>query len=294
MERVVEQIVEVPIPETIIREVKVPVYEVEEIIENVPVETIVEEIVEVPKVIEVEKWVEVPRVEYNDTVVEKIVKKQVLVKQPQPVTEYLDVKVSTESGSVEILEKTDAVPVKKQEVVTKIDTKDASQTTWYPTLEVKGQSQEVEKPKFQIVKKRVEKLVPNVVERVVQKPVEVKHTILKEKVVPVYSEEVIKKEVEVVTPNIVHMNTKKKLKRQVLKTKDVPVPIIVDVNKEKYFEQEVTKELPLRGSPYLNAVLKEVPVVVPCQSNEGTPAPAPALALTTTLAPVVVKPLGLR
>lgn len=284
-EREVVAVVEIPEPKYVYREVEVPVYEVEEILENVPVETIVEELVEVPKIVEIEQFIKVHRIEYNDTVVEKSIKKQVIQKVPKTVPKYKDKVVSVQSAVLDITQETKIVPVKSQLAISAVQVINLTETLSIPILNLTQTTKSHIVQKNVTVKKRVEKLVPKVVERVFQKHVEVLKEVVVERVVPIYTERLVRRLVEVNVSKVVEKRVQKKLTTQKIKAKRVSKDKVVELSVETANIKDIEKEVVLKGQSAPKTTFKEVPVPVPCGVNVGA-----AVEPTTTAAPIVVAP----
>eukprot|EP00440_Ansanella_granifera_P002443 gb/GFBE01002654.1/.p1 GENE.gb/GFBE01002654.1/~~gb/GFBE01002654.1/.p1 ORF type:complete len:1240 (+),score=421.09 gb/GFBE01002654.1/:1-3720(+) len=274
VEREVVQTMEVAEPVFVTKEVEVPVYEIEEVIVEIPKVTVVEEIVEVPRIVEIEKILEVPTVEYNDIIVEKVLKKHVKqVKQVGKVI-YVDKVVNQNTDNILVKEKVVSVPLSVQVPAYSKGEETHTQTFTSKTMSLTEQKKEVTKTKNVVAKKRIERLVPKEVVKVIKKEVDVVKEVLVEKVVPVYKETLVKKKVEVPLMAVKELVVKKDLKRQVLK----PVSVVnfkkVPLNIEVGHPKTVTLEVPVRTSLKPVVKTKQVPIAVPCGANDISASPA--------------------
>eukprot|EP00931_Biecheleriopsis_adriatica_P099730 TRINITY_DN7442_c0_g1_i8.p1 TRINITY_DN7442_c0_g1~~TRINITY_DN7442_c0_g1_i8.p1 ORF type:complete len:1370 (-),score=378.51 TRINITY_DN7442_c0_g1_i8:81-4190(-) len=269
IEKEVEQTVEIPEPVYVEKEVEVPLYEIEEVIVEVPKVTVLEEIVEVPRIVEIEKVVEVPRIEYQDVIVEKVVKKKVKQVRQKPKIIHVDKVVKKNTDTLSVSEIVTEVPFKVQVPKYSNEVQKHAQTTTHRTMDLTAMRSEVNVSKKVTAKKKMERLIPKEVRKVVKKRVEVKRELIQEKVVPVYKETVVKKQVTVPSIAVKEWVVKKPIKQEVLKTSTSTVNKPVDLTFEQAVNrtnttkvQVITDLKPLRKT-------KEVPIAVPCSSEEA-------------------------
>eukprot|EP00933_Yihiella_yeosuensis_P023846 TRINITY_DN18533_c0_g1_i1.p1 TRINITY_DN18533_c0_g1~~TRINITY_DN18533_c0_g1_i1.p1 ORF type:complete len:957 (-),score=216.18 TRINITY_DN18533_c0_g1_i1:384-3254(-) len=264
--KVAEEIrtVKVPVPNYVNKTVIVPVYEIIEVEVEVPKETVVEEVVEVPVVVEVEKVVEVLQIQYNDTVVEKVVKKRVKQRKQSPERVTRQKLVSKEVEQLSLKEDHQKVPVKVQMAKTVPSKTNASRVTEVEVLNLQRQNFEhVRKKKVQVTK-RVEKLVPKMVERVVKKEVEVVKEVYSEKVVPIYKERVKQKPINVDTYSVETSIVPVKMRWQAVQTRDVAEKRTVALTVQEGVLKNSTKEVEVLSGGSHNVKTVKVPVPVPC------------------------------
>jgi len=256
--------IEIPYPVYVDREVIVPVYQVDEVVVEIPKVTYVEELVEVPRIIEVDKIVEVPRVEYNDVVLEKIVKVPVqrIVQRPRP--RVLSKVVNKNTEKLESHETISSVSLTVQVPKYSPYFLQVNQTSRVRQLSLTTNTSQVNKTKVVIAKKRVERLVPRVVSKVIQKPVEVVREMVVEKVVPIYKETVIDREVQVPVVAVKEWVVHKNLKRQMVTVKQVQVEKVVQLKYEVPVNITQNKQVQVKGTMAPKIVYKNVPVAVPC------------------------------
>lgn len=281
VEREVIQTMQVAEPVYVDRVVEVPVYEVEEVIVEVPKVTVVEEVVEVPRVIEIERIVEVPTVEYNDVVVEKVIKKHVKQKKEKENVIYVDKVVEKHVEHMAIDNQIKYVDLKVQVPNYRTQVKEVVQTNYKKELAVSKNTVNAVRPKEVEVKKKVERLVPNEIVKIVQKHVEVLHETITEKVVPVYKETVVRKEVKVPVIAVREIVVKKQLLQQVANSTSSTFQKTVDLYVEHSENQTSRKEVPIRTMLKPIVAEREVPIAVPCGGTGAAPAPSPAEAPAT-------------
>jgi len=255
--------VEVLVPHYIEEIVEVPVYEIEEEIVEVNKTVVIEEIVEVPKIIDVERIVEVPTIEYNDTIVEKIVKKksQQKVQTAVPIQQTKEVYLKREV--LDVSERRTSVPLTVQSANFVQRNQTANKTTKSDILDLTQETVTTKIKKVVKTKKRVEVLVPKYVEVVTQRYVEVFKEIIVETVEPIYKEEIVQKFVEVPVYTVNKQIVEKELIQEQSEVKEVvkskPVNLLVEsqVNKKVVKEERVV-------SQYAAVQQKNVSVPVPC------------------------------
>eukprot|EP00933_Yihiella_yeosuensis_P050875 TRINITY_DN48682_c0_g1_i1.p1 TRINITY_DN48682_c0_g1~~TRINITY_DN48682_c0_g1_i1.p1 ORF type:complete len:945 (+),score=280.66 TRINITY_DN48682_c0_g1_i1:159-2993(+) len=265
--KIVEEIrkVEVPVPNFINKTVTVPVYEVVEENIEVPTEVVVEEIIEIPVVVEVEKIVEVPTIQYNDTYVEKVVKKKVLSKN-QVGEAVTSKKLATRLvESLNIKEDRKNVKVNVQVAKHVPTATHATKTTTKAVLDLERKSTSEIKKKVVNVKKKVEKLVPKNVERIVQVEVEVLKEVIAERVVPKHKETVKQKVVNVDVYSIEEVEVKKQLKWQSIQPREINVKKEVELKVQQGVVAHKNKEVELLDSETPIVKFVKVPVPVPCK-----------------------------
>jgi len=284
VETPVEQVVEVPEHIYIDREVIVPVYEVEEVIVEVPKITIIEEIVEVPRIVEIQKIVEVPVIEYNDIVVEKVIHKHVLQTKQVPNITTVDKVVFENSETLHLDESVKSVPFQVE--VPSWTATEMSVTQKNINREVGDITQkvsEVEVPKEVIVTRRVERLVPREVIKIIKVNVEILREVIVEKVVPIIKETIVKKEVKVPVMAVKEIVVKKPVKQQVVtassRTIEKPVELKVEFAVNRTTEVQVPISLSLK--PRIRT--KDVNIAIPCANSvpppsTTSPGPGPAPA----------------
>lgn len=276
VEREVIQEMQVAEPVYVDRIVEVPVYEVEEVIVEVLKVTIVEEIVEVPRIIEIERIVEVPTVEYNDVVVERVVKKRVKQKQAKENVIYVDKVVEKHVEHMSVDNQIKYVDLKVQVPNYRTQVKEVMQAETKRSLAVSQKTINAVKPKEIVVKKRIERLIPNEIVKIVRKHVEVLHETITEKVVPIYKETVVRKEVKVPVIAVRELIVKKQLLQQVANSTSSSFQKTVDLYVEHSQNQTSRKEVPIRTMLKPIVEEREVPIAVPCGGTGVAPTPSPA------------------
>jgi len=279
LEKEVEQVIEVPEPVYVDNEVIVPVYEVEEVIVEVPKITMIEEIVEVPRIVEIEKVVEVPTVEYQDIVIEKIIHKHALQTKQKPNITIVDKVVNENTEVLHLDESVKTVPFNVQVPSWTTTSMSATQKTTTRSVGViKKETREVEIQKPVIVKKKVERLVPNEIIKIIKKHVEVVREVIVEKVVPVIKETVLKKEVKVPVMAVKEHVVKKQVKHQVVTASEQKVQKEIPISVEFAVNKTIETNVPVHVSLHPRIRTKDVFVPIPCAGSQPpTPvAPAPA------------------
>jgi len=255
--------VEVLVPHYIEEVVEVPVYEIEEEIVEVKKPVVVEEIVEVPKIIDVERIVEVPTIEYNDTIVEKIVKKKSRQKVQTAVPIQQTKEVHLKREVLDVSERRTSVPLTVQSANFVQRNETANKTTKNDVLNLTQETITTKIKKVVKTKKRVEKLVPKTVEVVTKTYVDTVKEIIVENVEPIYKEKIVQKHVEVPVYTVNKQIIEKELIQEQTEVKEIvkskPVSLLVEaqVNKKVVKEERVVTQ-------YAAFQQKNVSVPVPC------------------------------
>lgn len=260
---------EVTVPKVTKRVIEVPVYRVVEKVVEVPVERTVEEIEEVPVVVDLERIVEVTQVEYNDTVVEKVVKRKIDSTFQQARTVRRDVVARVDREVLQINEQEVTVPLKAQYTQSVRRQMSIGQEVTQPVLTLTDHTRHENVTKKVKLKKRVEKLVPKTVTKIKPKLVEVTRTIIQERVVPVYHEKEIVKLVEVETYTVSQKNVTRKLTWQTAYATQVSFNTTVALESQEGVVTVKQKEVEVfTGAPSVQT--KSVPIAVPCSPASGS------------------------
>lgn len=260
---------EVTVPKVTKRVIEVPVYRVVEKVVEVPVERTVEEIEEVPVVVDLERIVEVTQVEYNDTVVEKVVKRKIDSTFQQARTVRRDVVARVDREVLQINEQEVTVPLKAQYTQSVRRQMSIGQEVTQPVLTLTDHTRHENVTKKVKLKKRVEKLVPKTVTKIKPKLVEVTRTIIQERVVPVYHEKEIVKLVEVETYTVSQKNVTRKLTWQTAYATQVSFNTTVALESQEGVVTVKQKEVEvLTGAPSVQT--QSVPIAVPCSPASGS------------------------